>query len=169
MKSKLLKRLSADEVAGPTPDHPAAIKDRIGAKRKPAIEPEVGIFFVYDGNPFIEGTPVSEAETYGNFKGHPTGHPAFWRTLQRNGAVPSDVEYDEAPRGRVGYNTKERKFYVFADPCILKESQMIDRIKRDLNLPLADTAPPKFDSHYRCPTCMKTDKQREQEEADWDF
>ncbi len=169
MKSKLLKPVSADEATRPMPDHFAAIRDRIRTKRKPAAEPEVGIFFVYEGMPFIDGTPVNEAEPYGSFTGHAVGHPSFWHFLQRNGAVPSDVEYDEVPRGRVGFQTEEQKFYVFADPCILKDTQIIDRIERELNLPSADTAPPKLDSHYRCPGCMKTEKQRREEEADWDF
>ena len=127
-------------------------------------EPEVGIFFVYDGKPLIEGTPVSEGEAYGRFKVHATGHPAFWHTLQRNGMVPTDVEYDEVPRGRVGYQTQERKFYVFADACIKKDSHMMDHIERDMKLPSASTAPPKLDSHYRCPGCMKSKNRREQKE-----
>jgi hypothetical protein len=169
MKSRLLQPVKADEAARPMPDQIAALNKHTQEKRKPATEPEVGIFFVYDGKSLIEGTRVSEAEPYGHFKGHATGHPEFWRTLQRNGVVPSDVEYDEVPRGRVGFDTRERKFYVFADACIMKDPQMIDRIKRDLNLSPADTAPTKLDSHYRCPGCMKSQKQRQEEEADWDF
>ncbi len=168
MKSKLPKPAIADDAAKPMLDHFAALNKRTRAKRKLA-EPEVGIFFVYDGKPLIEGTPVSEGEAYGRFKVHATGHPAFWHTLQRNGIVPTDVEYDEVPRGRVGYQTQERKFYVFADACIKKDSHMMDHIERDMKLPSADTAPPKLDSHYRCPGCMKSKNRREQEEKDWDF
>jgi hypothetical protein len=46
---------------------------------------------------------------------------------------------------------------------------MMNRIKRELNLSSADTSSPTLDSHYRCPGCMKSNKQREKEEADWDF
>ncbi len=168
MKSRKTQPATANEAANPMLDSVAAPNKCIQAKRT-LTEPEVGIFFLYDGRLIIDGTPLSEAEAYGSFKVYDAGHPSFWRTLQRTGAVPSDVEYDEVPRGRVNYNTKDRKFYVFADACIMKDPQMIDRIKRELNLPLADTAPPKLDSHYRCPGCIKTEKQREQEEADWDF
>jgi len=169
MKSSKPQPGSVNEPAQPMLDHFAALNERTQAKRKVAAEPEVGIFFVYNGKPLIDGTSVSEAEPYGSFKGHATGHPAFWRSLQRNGFVPQDVEYDEVPRGRIGYDTKERKFYVFADACIKKDERMMDRIERDMNLPSADTAPPKLDSHYRCTGCVKSKKEREMEEADWNF
>ena len=150
-------------------DHFAALNKRTRAARKLAAEPEIGIFFVYDGRLLIEGTQLSAGEPYGSFKGHAIGHPAFWHTLQRNGVVPTDVEYDEVPRGRVGYDMKELKFYVFADACIRKDSHMMERIEREMNLPSADTAPPAPDSHYWCPGCAKSRRQREQEEKDWDF
>jgi hypothetical protein len=145
---------------------------RAATMRNSSGEPRVGIFFVYDGKPFIQSTPVSEGEAYGNFSVHATGHPAFWQALQRKGLVPITVEYDEVPRGRVGYDTKERKFHIMVDPCIKKDQRMIDGIERDMRLPSANTAPPRLDSHYGCPGCMrpkKTKKQLEQEEQDWDF
>lgn len=137
--------------------------------RNSSGEPRVGVFFVYLEKPFIDSTPVSGGEAYGTFVGHAIGHPAFWEALQRKGLVPTDLEYDEIPRGRVGYDTRERKFYVFVDACIKNDIRMMERIEREMNLPLAETAPPRLDSHYRCPGCMKTEKQREQEETDWDF
>jgi len=169
MKSRLLQPVAAKNRATPMLDHFAALNKRTQAKRKVATEPEVGIFFVYNGKPFIDGTPVSEAEGYGAFKTHGRGHDAFWRELQRNGIVPPGVEYDEVPRGRVGYDTKEGKFYVFADPCILKNERLLDKIESDMSLPSAKTAPPKGDPHYKCPGCRKSKKQLRQEEEDWDI
>jgi hypothetical protein len=69
-------------------------------KRKLTTEPKVGIFFICDGRLFIDTTPVSKAEEYGDFKVHAASRPAFWRILQANGIVPNDVEYDEVPRTR---------------------------------------------------------------------
>lgn len=115
-------------------------------------------------------TPVSKAQPYGDFRGHAGGHPDFWKDLQRDGVLPRDVEYDEVARGRVGYQTKENKFYVFLDPCIIANQKMVDQIIRELSLPSADTAPPALDAHYHCPGCeKKTKEQLEEEEADWDF
>lgn len=175
MRSKLLTPTEsnlAPDRARPMLDHFAALNQRSRARRKRAAEPEVGIFFVYEGRLLIDATPVSEAESYGSFKGHATGHDRFWQTLQRNNLVPREVEYDEVPRGRVGYDIKERRFYIMVDACIKKNERIIDRIERDMNLPSANTAPPKLDSHYKCPGCMKPTKTKEQlqkEEEDWNF
>lgn len=169
MKSKMPKPEATKDVGKQMLDRFASGNMRSDAERELPDEPKVGIFFVYDRKPFIESTPVSEGAPYGSFTGHDTGHPSFWRSLQQNGVVPKDIDYDEVPRGRVGYETRERKFYVFVDACIKNDTDMMDRIEREMNLPTADTAPPKLDSHYRCPCCLKTAKQREQEEQDWDF
>ena len=58
----------------------------------------VGIFFVVQGKPFIDSTPVTEAESYEHFKIHGLDHYQYWEQLQQIKAVPSDVEYDEVPR-----------------------------------------------------------------------
>jgi len=138
--------------------------------RSDRLEPRVGIFWLFAYHLLIDSTPLSAAEPYGDFMGHARGHHAFWNDLQRNGTVPPDVEYDEVPRGRVGYQKKEGKFYVFLDPCILANEAMVDRIKRELNLPSADTVPPMLDAHYHCPGCKrKTKEQLEREEEDWNL
>ena len=124
----------------------------------------------YENCLLVEGTPLKSAEPYGDFMGHANGHPDFWKMLQRNGTGPVEVEYDEVPRGRVGYQKKEGKFYAFLDPCILANPEMVDEIKRKLNLPSADTVPPMLDAHYHCTGCKKKTKaQLEEEEADWDL
>jgi len=151
-------------------DYYAAKNEQSREARKLGPRPAVGIFFLYENRLLVEGTPVKEAQPYGEFMGHSNGHPNFWRNLQRNKIVPQEVEYDEVPRGRVGYQTKEGKFYVFLDPCILANQKMVDQIKRKLNLPSADTVPPTLDAHYHCPGCKKkTKEQLEEEQADWDF
>ena len=138
--------------------------------RNDQLGPRVGIFFVYENCLLVEGTPVNEAQPYGDFMGHAGGHPDFWRNLQRNKNVPREVEYDEVPRGRVGYQKKDAKFYLFLDPCIMANLEIVDQIMCELNLPSADTTAPTLDAHYHCPRCKKkTKEQLEEEEADWDF
>jgi hypothetical protein len=70
--------------------------------------------------------------------------------------------------GRVGQDIKEQKFYVLADACILKDQRVLTQILIEMRLPSANTAP-KGDSHYMCPGCRKNQRQREEEEANWDF
>ena len=120
------------------------------ARRK--AEPKVGIFFVIGKQLCIDGTPVCEAQAFAGMKTHELGHDVFWERLQACDEVSQNVEYDEIPRGRVCYSVPERTPYLFVDPCIKKDTEMIDRIIDELNLPSATKV--ELDSHYRCPACM---------------
>lgn len=137
------------------------------ADRELPAEPRVGIFWAYNGRLLVDSTPVSEGSSYGDFKIHDLGHDAFWAIVQRNHLVPTDLEYDEIPRGRVGYNSKEQRFYLFADACILKTDHLMNGIRGDLHLP-ADIVVG-GDSHYRCPGCMDSRQQTFGEEQDRGF
>ena len=114
-------------------------------------EPHVGIFWVVSGKSFIDCTPFSEAEPYGDFLTHPRGHAEVWEAFQRAGTVPRNVEYEECPRGRAMYNTKTRRFTLLADRCILREQNVVRRIMSELRLPRNTETRP--DSHYQCPGC----------------
>lgn len=121
------------------------------AAKRPGVR-RVGIFFVVQGKPFIDSTPVTEAESYEHFKIHGLDHYQYWEQLQRIKAVPSDVEYDEVPRGRVVYDVSVRKYTLFLDRCILKDKKQVSRIMASMNLP--DNTHTSTDSHYRCPACL---------------
>jgi hypothetical protein len=115
--------------------------------------PQVGIVFVYKGKVFIDGTPVTEAESLGGqFKIHDRDHYKYWEQLRGMGAVPADVEYDEVPRGRVVYDTKSRKYTLFLDRCILKNKKLLSRIMAQMSLPFETET--STDDHYRCPVCL---------------
>jgi hypothetical protein len=122
------------------------------AARKQAAVPKVGIFFVVGKQLWIDGTPVTEAQAYGGMKTHEKGHDVFWEQLQEANTVGWDIEYIEIPRGRVCYSVDKREFYLLVDPCIKKDSEMIERIMDEMNLPSATRV--ELDSHYRCPGCM---------------
>jgi hypothetical protein len=71
----------------------AAIYERAQARKRLRIAgaPEVGIFWVVDGKAVILGEPLSEAESWGEFKNYSQGHDREWsRFLQRTGVVPRD-------------------------------------------------------------------------------
>ena len=115
-------------------------------------EPRVGIFWLIDGKPLIDSTPLSQAEPYGDHLTHPRGHAEVWEQYQRVGTAPSDMEYEESPRGRVIYHTKTRRFTFLADPCILKDKSMVSTIMSAMNLPNKSTDKG-TDAHYRCSAC----------------
>jgi hypothetical protein len=123
-------------------------------KAEVSHEPHVGIFWLFGDRLIIDSTPVSKAEPYGLAKTHGRGHLKYWTELQRSGAVPPEVEYEEPPRGRVGYYPKEERFVLRADHCILAEKNAVRRIMKAMNLPPNTTMEP--DPHYRCSRCLHT-------------
>ncbi len=130
-------------------------RDRRPLPNPLANEPRVAIFWVVSGKPVIDSIPLSGAEAYGDFRIHPGDHYSVWSKLQQAGAVPAEMEYEEAPRGRVMYSTKTGRFTLLADRCILCHRQFLAQIRSELHLPRSmklDT-----DSHYRCFACLYGD------------
>jgi hypothetical protein len=112
----------------------------------------VGIFWVVDGRLIIVGAWLEEARTTGRFAHYPVPTEKEWSAIQRVGAVPRNLEYDDPPRGRVDFDKVTQKFRLYADACILKSNAQLDKIRRDLNLPadiliLADNL-------YQCSRCL---------------
>jgi hypothetical protein len=77
-----------------------------------------------------------------------------WTLFKQGDIVPTEMEYDENPRGRVTYNTKTLRFTLLADRYILHDQNLVMKIMSEMNLP-QDTTTDK-DSHYRCAVCLKT-------------
>jgi hypothetical protein len=121
------------------------------AKRKQTSE--VGVLFVHGDRLWIDATPVDEAVLYGDVKTHDRSHEAVWEQLQSRGSVPGDEEYDECPRGRVCYDTKQRIFRLYLDSCIRENKGMVARIIRAMSLPSATRV--ELDPHYKCPRCTR--------------
>jgi len=129
------------------------------AARKQTAAPEVGIFFAFGGHLWVNGTPLKDAVAYGDFRIHDEGHEQFWAKLQKANSVPSDLDYDVAPRGRVAYSTKTLSFQILADKCLLKDKRMLSRIFQVMHLPTSPTQTTVGpDSHYKCPGCMPPPK-----------
>jgi len=125
--------------------------------------PHLGIFWLIDGKLIIDSSPLSEAERYGDCMTYPGGHVHVWAKFECSGRVPQGSQYEEYPRGRVTFDTKNESFMILADQCILIRKDMIAQIKKALHLPKKvqlDT-----DSHYRCPHCLRGKKTNEDE--DW--
>ena len=125
-----------------------------GGKTEP--EPMVGIFWLFKGELIFDVTPVSIAEPYGDCMGHANSHIEFWTSLQNAGVIPLDVEYEEPPRGRVVYDVRIQKYFVYTDKCIRDKPAVVRRIFQDFSLP-TDSAVITSDGHYRCRTCLSQD------------
>jgi len=116
-------------------------------------EPHVGIFWLFEDRLIIDSTPLSTAVPYGDCLTYAGGHIDVWTILQNQGAVPSLLEYEEPPRGRVVYDRRHERFVLFADRCILKRKQALRRIMAAMHLPSGKTDTI-TDAHYRCSKCL---------------
>lgn len=63
---------------------------RVTAAEK-AMVPKVGLFFVVNGKPWVEGIPWTENPSLAGFRTYGVGHPDYWNRLQDLGAVPRDM------------------------------------------------------------------------------
>jgi hypothetical protein len=114
--------------------------------------PEVGIFWNVKGRLIIAGAWLEEAITTGRFAHYPTTHEKEWSLCQRVGAVPRGMQCDDPPRGRVDFDKLMGKFHLYADPCILKDDEVLGKIRKDLSLPPEILILP--DNFYQCAKCL---------------
>ncbi|MFT8679219.1 hypothetical protein [Gluconacetobacter sp.] len=120
-----------------------------------ASEENIGIFWVISENGcsrfLVDRLPVSQGERYGDAITW-GGHYEFWEQIQSENQnrslskVPQWSEYEEWPRGRVIYNTREKIFVVYADRKLLT-NEMKRAICEEFSLPLSNTRY-SADSHY---------------------
>jgi hypothetical protein len=123
-------------------------------------QPLVGIFWWFEGKLIVDASPLSEAEKYGDCLGHCRSHIDHWTDLQRRHEVPTDVEYEEPPRGRVMWNTLSQRFLILADRCILRKRVILNRIMQIMRLPVQSTDTG-TDAHYRCFRCLYPESREE--------
>ncbi len=127
------------------------------------LESRVGIFWLLGNRLILDATPLSGAELYGDYLGHPTSHDDYWAEQQRLGAVPSDMEYLEPPRGRVVYKKMIQRFALYSDRCILKKKSVVSQIMKAMHLPPenTDVTTDGPDGHYKCSHCLESSDNRE--------
>ncbi|MGC9996111.1 MAG: hypothetical protein ABSE79_12375 [Terriglobia bacterium] len=145
----------------------ATQREGIPRKKGSNQVPKVGLFFVVDRKPFVEGIPWTENPSVSGFRTYPVGHPEFWVRLQDLGAAPADIPYEAVPRGRVNYMDATGRFTLLADRCIIKSKTLVGEIMAALGLPKGTAVV--RDLHYRCAVCMGKVPTRKQEKDDWDF
>ena len=129
------------------------------------LEPLVGIFWLLGARLILDASLLSKADPYGDCLTHRNSHIDFWTEQQRIGALPRDVEYEEAPRGRIVFDTKTKRFALYADRCILKRRDVVSQIMKGMGLK-ANQTDAVTDEHYRCYRCLEASGDREQD--DWD-
>ena len=113
----------------------------------------VGVFWMLpDRRLIVDTTPVSMAERYGRFRIHSASHIDVWDRLKQAKVVPEEVDYDENPRGRIGYDVVSERYTILADPCILTDRALVASLYDHFALP--EGTMEDRDPHYRCPHCL---------------
>ncbi|ATI80956.1 hypothetical protein [Sphingobium yanoikuyae] len=99
---------------------------------------------------------LTDADEYGDFLTHPTGHYEIWEGWQAAGAaaikrmgLPIEIassDYEEHPRGRVVFARRAERFIIYADRK-LQVKAIIDDIK-ELFAIVDRNCVVRSDSHY---------------------
>ncbi len=129
----------------------------------PATTPSLGIFWgVRDrAGPLVlvtERTSLAEAEPYGDFLTHSSGHYEVWEAWRRFGTaslskrgLPRLIawhEYEHFPRGRIVFDTTTNCFTLYADRK-LQAPKVLARVLYAFSLDPARCVI-RSDPHYRC-------------------
>ena len=123
-----MKRCRVVRAPPAPPHHPESASFHLPPARGPGITDS--------GSVTPRPERVDDAAELCDYSGYePPGDENQHPHHQRYQIVPSDVEYDEYPRGRVAYNAKTRQYWLFADACILKNKAAIRQIMNDFRLP----------------------------------
>lgn len=112
--------------------------------------PTIGLFFHVKGKLLAYKVILEKAEIYGDFLTCPVSHDAVWRKRIRN-KIP--VDFDYFPRGRVVYNTREKRYVIYIDKC-LDTPERIAEIVDAFGLANCECKI-EFDVHYQCHLCNK--------------
>jgi hypothetical protein len=116
--------------------------------------PHLAIFWMReDGGLVIDDSLLIDSEAYGDCQTHPRSHIDQWEDFRRQAVVPTEIEYEEWPRGRVSLDMRRGVFLVLADRCILKRKSAVKQLISTLNL-LPGKIEITTDAHYRCQWCL---------------
>ncbi|MGO9569298.1 MAG: hypothetical protein ACLP5H_17315 [Desulfomonilaceae bacterium] len=123
-----------------------------------ALEPQVGIFFLVEGELIVQSVPFSKGEEDVDFVNDARGHEKSWTLIahepERKERKPfSNSSYDYHPRGRCLYSKKASRFLLYLDPCMLHTPLMLEEIMCRLQIPAEKTEVLSDDLHYRCSGC----------------
>lgn len=108
---------------------------------------EVGIFWLFKGEVISDSIPYTLGEDYGDFKNGRSDHCTFWASIQRLSPEAARYEYDQVPRGRVVYSTRDDRFFVYGSETFVHHRRQKSLVLGEFNLPPVKTTF-RVDEHY---------------------
>ena len=102
-------------------NHISRFRDINKARRRQAVIPDVGIFWLdlAARKVYAVKTTLPEADDLAGVKVNPTGHYENWSLVVRQNPKWTHCQYEDIPRGRVVYRNTPRqpRFVVYANPA----------------------------------------------------
>jgi hypothetical protein len=101
--------------------------------------PEVGLFYVIDGEIWLDSTPVPEARQLREVIIHSGIHRSYWANLRRMICALAGVPHACYPRGRVVFVKATGRYHLYLGPEILSHEPLIRQVMDAMRLPAAQT------------------------------
>jgi len=81
--------------------------------------PQLGIFWVYQGQVFGRARGLAEGEeSRPGLLDSPDDHASLWKNTELQKAAPAHLEYTDAPRGRVIFSTGDQRAIIYLDAAL---------------------------------------------------
>ena len=113
--------------------------------------PEVGLFWVYQGNVYGNSVPINDVlpDPGTRHKDDKRLHVYEWfKVKPLMQGLPSDAKYTDVPRGRVVYFEEDRQFQIWANAETLGDSGIVSKILEFYRIPTGANVELVADPHY---------------------
>ena len=107
----------------------------------------VGIFWIYRGQIIADYVPWPDGDAYGEFMNGLSDHCTFWAEVQRRVPTLRSYEYEQVPRGRVIFNTGNKRFTVLGNARLMQDARQQALVLKEFQLSSQRTRF-LFDEHY---------------------
>lgn len=108
----------------------------------------LAVFWYYKGKFVGDEAMMNSQDTvqYGDYLQVDSDHFVIWPKYRKELGLPSRIEYDEIPRGRVMFNTRIHKFVVVGSKAIVDNDDARDALISHYGLPITTVF--ENDEHY---------------------
>ena len=110
--------------------------------------PEVGIFYVIAGEPWIESAPLPEARQLREVIIHSGNHRSYWHNLRRIIHPLQGLPHTCYPRGRVIYVKAPARYQLELGPELMTDADMVRQVMEAMHLS-SDQTEVRLASHFR--------------------
>jgi len=101
--------------------------------------PEVGLFYMIDGELWIESTPVPEARSLREVIIQPGTHRSYWANLRRMIRALEGVPHTCYPHGRVVFVKATGQYHLYLGPELLTHEHLIRQVMEAMSLTAPQT------------------------------